>query len=339
MSYDDGTSFGNEWFCDYCYNETYCDCESCQTEIPKDDDYCYNGMYYCENCFDDTFFVCPDCSDLFPVADGVTIREEDYCSDCADDHEGNSIHSYGYKPTANFHGIKGPYFGIELEVSDYQENIRSTESQAEYLLEKIESFAYLKYDCSISNCGHDGFEIVTHPINWDWIHDHPKALDPIFNLKKIGFESFDTGSCGMHIHVCKKHLTSLQMYKLMMFFDFNTDFIFNISQRNRSQLDRWAPIKTGYRKTRLAKDRGGGDRGALNLRGSDAKTIEFRLFRGTLDRGLFFKNLEFVTAILEFTSAAKYSLKEMKSNLFQDYVKQHKNRFNNLHEFINSLSG
>jgi len=324
--------------CDSCYDDVWCECSECGDETLKDSDYSWNASYFCPSCWDRIFFTCSECSGLFSrEEDGVCEDDVWYCLDCQSETVEDVIQSYGYKPSPKFKGERGPYFGIELEVADYQDKIRSTRTQATYLNEKIKSFAYLKDDESIESCGHDGFEIVTHPISWDWIRSNPEALDPIFALKHIGFKSHQAESCGMHVHVCKKNMTSLQIYKLITFFESNEDFIFKISQRTRRQLDRWAAIKCRgcyESKTRLAKQKYGGYRAALNLGPERSKTIEFRLFNGTLRKETFFKNLEFVTALLEFTSAARFGLQEMTQEHFSSYVSDNRLRFKNLYEFM-----
>lgn len=322
---DDLTEAFRHSYCEDCFNDNFHRCSECEDIIWRDDTRFHNDDAYCSDCYDDNFFACVDCGRTFEHTDSITYNDELYCSRCVP--RDRAIHVHGYKPRPEFLGRKGPHFGIELEVADYNDNV---EENSEELLEKIGHFAYLKEDCSIENCGHCGFEIVTHPISWDWIHSHQKDMDHIFALAEKGFRSYETNTCGMHVHVSKRDISNLQVYKLVSFFKENSDFIFRMSTRERRAFNSWSGIDFYYKDIKIAKEKRDDSRGALNL--SPRNTIEFRIFRGTLNKEAFYRNLEFVSAILEFSK--QFGMKEMKAEKFFEFVRAKRGDFKRLYRFM-----
>lgn len=289
-------------------NRTQVLCDDCAFTCADCSDRCANSNDHCANASDDrvcescgeNYYYCEDCGCILHGDDIETYHDSVYCRSCcpSDDYEDDKlIKSYEYKPTPTFLRADGqkvntglPYFGIELEVDGGGEDDSSVE---ECGLSSDDAF-YCKHDGSLI----DGFEIVSHPATYEWWSAHTLPFMP--KLKRMGYKSYDAGTCGMHIHVSRKYMTKGEIFKLAKFFRNNPDFILAVSRRSSDNLRQWAKIAGDSTAGMVHKARyGGGDRyEALNL--SASKTIEFRLFRGTLDIPAFRRNLAFTYSLCVF---------------------------------------
>lgn len=127
--------------------------------------------------------------------------EDDEC-DCISCRPARGSHddsrpilNYSYKPTPEFRG-RGPlYLGFELEISaaDLWPDARHAQTQ-------LGDLAYLKEDCSIRG---SGFELVTHPMSYDWaLANFP--WDLLTELRERGCSGEGNG---LHVHVSRKAFT------------------------------------------------------------------------------------------------------------------------------------
>ena len=337
----DSFEYNNRHYCKICQNERFIRCHKCEEITAKD--YKHNQHYFCRKCWEEVFFRCAYCSETFDRTEVVYHDDSSYCSSCYENYIRYSVNRYYYKPKPMFQGDKGHHMGIELEVAFYNDGHHSFDYQDEIerISRQLESFAYLKNDSSISNCGHGGFEIVTHPMTWDWIKQNDEKFQPIFGLIKRGFKSYHAGSCGMHVHVGIKHITVTQLHKILSFvYGISGREIIKIfSLRSSENLKRWASFNQDINLARrvIRKKRNDCDdhvrSTAVNLNHKD--TIEFRFFRGTLKRETFFRNLEFIQALLSFTGDLNIGKGEMNAYKFIDFIWKNKKEYPRLYGYIN----
>lgn len=183
-------------------------------------------------------------------------------------------------------------FGCELEVEvsgrgdPVKKHIREID---ELMGDKV----LMKRDGSLDN----GIEIVTRPAP---LKKQYALWNDFFSKKHNGMRSYDTETCGLHIHVGRNGIPdqSETIPKAVCFVnsEANRNFVMLIAGRLSCS---YAKMK---RKTR--NDYNSGDRyEALNV--SNSKTIEFRLFRGTLKKESLFKALEFCDSLIQYCSDTK----------------------------------
>ncbi|GAH84174.1 unnamed protein product, partial [marine sediment metagenome] len=144
---------------------------------------------------------------------------------------------------------------------------------------KLPPFTYAKHDGTLNF----GIEVVSHPATWNWLKQNYRKWENILNLRKVGFKSFDTTTCGMHIHLSKNAFSSLHLYKILKFFYENKDFILKISQRKSSYLNRYATLSSQDFNNSLAlkakwKNQTEEKYTAINL--LNEPTIEIRVLEG-----------------------------------------------------------
>src|SRR4051812_47009139 len=120
------------------------------------------------------------------------------------------IQEYHDKPSFKCRGKSafGLFFGVELEVevdSDFQRAER-----AERVIKSLPSnFAIAKKDGSVKK----GFEICSCPASLQY---HSTAWDKFFEKATHGLRGFSGENCGMHVHVSRASLSSLQIGKIVV---------------------------------------------------------------------------------------------------------------------------
>lgn len=291
----------------------------------------------CEGCAEN-YGTCANCG-TFCHNDEMTSDDygEWYCLDCgnpSEDEECAGIHDHGYKPPPEFHHTRTDstfqvrysreytirrasgqrsrmYLGVEIEC----ESTRGT-ALSEGVSEIPTGRWYCKADASLS-CG---FEMVSHPMAWGaWRETDLSFLD---SLKGMGFRSYNTETCGMHVHVSRNVLSRLDIYKLLRFCKNAPLFLLRVSRRKKRNLERWARIYEGDHKALILKAKGEAysyDRyEAVNV--TNRNTIEFRLFRGTLDKYAVLRNIAFVQALILFVKET--SIKRLSSGVFQQWLRR-----------------
>jgi hypothetical protein len=267
---------------------------------------------------------------------GPEYDDDDDCNDDDDDDDDSDmdsacINSYSYRPSMNFHKLSNenenaPFFGIELEV----ERKNSNGLKHKYMAGMIKNeHWYFKTDGSLT----DGFEIVTHPLTFNYIQQSEKSFtDSLKLLVENGYNSYDANTCGMHIHISKANFTTWHLYRFLKFFVENKEFIVAISQRKMEKLKKWANIEDDNDSSLIykAKKKDGNNERYVAINLQNKATLEIRIFRGTLNINSFMKNIEFAHALFMYTKENK----EISLDGFKMYI-QSSCDYSNLKKFIN----
>ena len=327
---------GNEiLLCRCCYDDDVKRCEECAGLEYKDDMVRSDitGDYFCHDCYDEIFTSCDDC--------GYEIyRDGDYgefCEEC----DNNRYHDDDYDRWSrswNYHGTDSTlFYGIELEVGS--ESYMGLKGMFVNNLDK--DFFDIHSDCSITeNDIADEAEIVSHPATYKYLKEHPELWNNVLRYRHKGVISYRTGTCGIHIHLSRDYFTTKHLERFLQMIYCQSSFTYFISQRNSGALSQWARLYDRYNdnkrytkraiKEKVQKDRYSHERyEAVNL--SNTHTIELRLFRGTLNQTAFWKNIEYVQALVEFTKDANNKLTLSK---FLNYIAENKDDYCNLQKWI-----
>ena len=297
---------GSEVVCDTCLDENYTHCDGCG-DHESDGRYLERyDEWICDDCISDRYFWCDSCDQY--------VHSDDYdgnncCCNCSDENCGSQvgINGYGYKPSPNFHLHKTEdkqnsplYLGIELEV----ENKNGTDSQRGEQVtfmehfQKKQNFIYLKEDGSLT----DGFECVSYPATLDY---HTRVFDwkkLTKQLSYLGYRSYSTENCGIHIHINRGFLSAVEQKKLHYFVIHQAINIKKIAQRD----SHWARYNT---KNKFKEYGEPGGRDALNF--NNRHTIEFRIFKGTLKYSTLRSYMEFVESITRFIKSAQFPIEQL----------------------------
>jgi hypothetical protein len=319
-THDDNCSSGNDiyeyngsWISSN-YMERYNLVHDCNGDIRNIDD-----VYYWES----------DCEWHDEPEEGSEEDEDEDDND--NDLDAACINSYSYRPVMKFHKLSNenenaPFFGIELEV----ERKNSNGLKHKYMAGLIDhEHWYFKTDGSLT----DGFEIVTHPMTFNYIQQSTKEFtNSLKLLVENGYNSYDANTCGMHIHISKNNFTTWHLYRFLKFFVENKEFIVSISQRKMEKLKKWANIEDDNDTSLIykAKKKDGNSERYVAINLKNSQTIEIRIFRGTLNINSFMKNIEFAHALFMYTKENK----DITLDGFKLYIESSCD-YSNLKKFIN----
>ena len=309
-------------YCDGCDDYVQdCNCFECREcgETRPDRDYWRNSIcYYCQ----DEFTHCYVCDTTYHSDNG-------HCN-CY-----GRIRNYGYKPTPIFYpprdyGNNNLYMGVELEVE-------IDRGYASGCYDIFGDKTYYKEDCSIRN----GFEIVSHPATLEYHKNEMQWDDALEYLTDNGGSSHDNGRCGLHVHVNRDYFgdwdeSKLAAAKIIILLDNCWNEIVKFTRRESHSFESsgysYKPTVPKRIDTLSQQERYKGydldaiyshwsrSRGALNV--DNDYTLEFRIFRGTLNYRTFIATLELVAHICDI--AKHTSLQGIVNmtpiNLFSEYL-------------------
>ena len=294
----------NDWLCEDCADRLTVICDHCGDRIYQESAVEDDHYSLCQDCFDDHFERCTTCNALIRRGDTFFRGDEPYCQDCYHSVcDRDAIHDYYYKPTPIFYGDDNRFFGVELEIDGAGED---SDNAAEilHIANAEQPMAYCKHDGSLD----EGFEIVTHPMTLDF-HLHGMPWERIVEeAKKLGYTSHQAGTCGLHVHVNRTAFGNTEsaqdaaIARVLFFFEKFWDELLKFSRRTQGQLNQWA-ARYGYKdqpKEILDHAKSGRHAGrytAVNL--TNADTVEFRMFRGTLKHNTLIATLELLDCIID----------------------------------------
>ena len=167
---------------------------------------------------------------------------------------------------------------------------------------------FFEYDGSLSS----GFEMITQPMSlpaqrklWSFLND-PTLVR--------GLRSHDTTTCGLHVHISKRGMTSLQIAKVVAFVnaDENAKLIQAIARRGSTGYCQIVKKKIGNCAKSYSRYE------AVNI--SPRHTIEFRIFKGSLKWEAVVAAIEFANAVVTFCRTAETSVRDLTTPKFLEYI-------------------
>ena len=170
-----------------------------------------------------------------------------------------------------------------------------------------------------------GFEIVTAPADLEVHRERWSRLPKMEGYKH--FRAWDTETCGFHVHVSRAALTSLQIARILVFINNkkNQKFIQKVAGRGQHEFCRYVP-KEPKDALRVDPRTDQNRRQAVNL--CNANTIEFRIFRGTINPRHILRNIEFCDAVCDYCYPCARSIKELlDSKGFIEFVSNNRKRW------------
>lgn len=255
----------------------------------------------------------------------------------------------------------GELFGVELEIE-----FAKCPNPDDVLRKALDPRVMTaKHDGSLSM---PGAEIVTSPASWRWWKENEKPWTDRLNLLRTsGFRSYDSGACGMHIHISRTAFTPSSLRRLLEFVYSQKELFIGISQRGKAlkycNFDRESlalalsstPNMTQIRhvvgvdtfgltpKEFIRKARAAFDENSPISLGSYSRyvavhvppthpTVELRFFRGTLNVASFWKNIECAKSLVEFANS--YALADMNDKAYVAFVVANEKRFPRLCAFL-----
>jgi hypothetical protein len=315
--------FGWVDFMDAHFSGCYFECHDCDGVFSDDE---------AHNAYDD-YTICGSCVEGYLYSDrrGCYVRDDD-----EDEQELENIREYhtsseclGHIPSKYDKRTPRVLLGLELEMEIKDNYCR--DERAGFLLESLRQYEHFDYAlCENDGSLNNGFEVVTAYTGLDV---HAKQLE-FFKSGLRGAISHDSDNCGLHVHICKADMSTLHGAKMILFINdqANQKLIKAIARRDGSgfakfknkQSDKnWLKSAMSCESKRSQLRNLNSDRyEALNFKND--KTIEFRLFKGSLVYETIMSCLEFTYATWFFTRES--STKNMTIDGFLKFICANENR-------------
>ena len=317
----------------------HCDCGHYEGEEHTHD---VRRDTWCDSCFEDDAVYVEDADEYWPRDDAYYSDSDDcyysYDRDEEDDSDDDDDREDHNQPIMSYStnilnvldvnsGIKSSHFGeftmgIELEMSSGDS---PSESSAESVRSRLGSeYCIIKHDGSLP---HNGFEIVTMP------HGLATHIEK-FKAWEIDstYRAWNTGKCGMHVHIDSRGFTQMTLGKFLMFINSaaNMDFIRKIAGRHPMVDDQARSYCAAEHQSILSNPKQAvkgksGERYRMvnlcNLGYHEAKrlglsmdnsyngkynTVELRIFRASLKKERLLAQIEFTHASVMFCRVASW---------------------------------
>ena len=317
--------FGWVDFMDTHFSGEYFHCHDC------DNMFCIEES---NNAYDD-YSVCESCCNYsyrYSDRHGYYVRDDDenYSENQNIGEYHSSVDSLGHIPSKYDDRKPRVLLGLELEM-EIKDNY-SKDERAGILLENVgdyegNTYALCEEDGSLEN----GFEMVT---GYTGLDVHAEQLQ-YFKQGLKGAISHDSDNCGLHVHICKSDMSTLHGAKMILFINdqANHKLIKAIARRdsseyakikNKADSKQWLKDAVHYSsvKDRQLRSLNADRYEALNFK--NTKTIEFRLFKGSLVYETIMSCLEFTYATWFFTRDA--STKNLTIDGFLKFICANENR-------------
>jgi len=323
---EDDRHYLYELMCDACGEEHFT-CEWCCSDRHRDRMFTCDmpDATICENCYYNGVSRCDSCD--------VAYDHESYgsCPNGCHDRDEDCLHDYGYKPYPIFHDVVGTvhpergvvYMGVELEMEAFDADLRTGVTTVDQLLG---DFAYCKSDSSISY----GMELVTHPMTLEYAQARDWSVLAL--LRRHGFRSWNTTTCGMHIHVSRTAFDgSAHLFRFAQLVLKNEHTCTTFAGRSANG---YCSFADGYQPGFIAKVIKGqhyANRGAVNLQ--NGATVEVRMFRGSLKEQRLLSNMEFVHAAVQYTrelTVPQVATGALSWRAFATWITDHRNVYPHL---------
>lgn len=275
---------------------------------------CYDcDFYVCDRCRDNYTYV--ECCDTYICNNDTYYSEEDDCYYCEEHyHENRDIYDYHGFSDWKKHTLENenPAYciGFELEIENTHRDYDNSE---------LARFVKNNYPviCSRDGSIDYGFEIVSHPLSYNYIVENQDKLKTMLSgLQEKGCESHNPGTCGLHFHVTHPHNDDI-IDRIILIMETYKQELITYSRRTSSQIENWCKFLSDIKEGEdckslyfIKKNKETSTRYmALNL--TNYNTIEFRLFRGTLNFDTFMASVELVNNIMTLCSNLEIPIEEI----------------------------
>ena len=222
-------------------------------------------------------------------------------------------------------GKKDYYIGIELEMEKEDSTLKERNDIIVSVLNNNDNnnFSNLldwKKDGSLEK----GVEMVTAPISIDIFQE--KIIPVIEKLKAAGFTSEQGGRCGNHIHISKNVFSEEAQSRLVLIYAKFEKQIKILSRRGTNNsyckdvLENVASLEVENSMQVADRQKNKSKCTAINF--SNKNTIEFRVFRGTMNTNILIANIQLVQLLADWSrkNLTVYDILNLNINDFKNEI-------------------
>lgn len=305
----------DNWVCDSCADEmTVCD----HCGILIENNYYYaedTGRYFCEDCRDNGYVeYCNDCGNFFEHTHYSENSGNTYCDECWQERGENVVENYSYKINPLF--LKSErenelgrkvleYLGVEVEMEKGEFDVlEEVKNDLDKLAPNYNEMICWKHDGSLDD-GAEMNSVACSMNKWTELKDDfGKAFQKLIDA---GWRSHDTNHCGYHIHISRNSLGKTKEEQ-----DATIDRMILLTEVFKEEIKKFSRRKDYYY-CRFASESGSSyavaemdtlakckhfkdndDERYLVINNRNHNTVEFRVFRGTLNINTFMACLQLV---------------------------------------------
>lgn len=322
--------------CSSCYSHKYKKCDCCgkirhMAELHPGT----NNRVFCDVCIiKRDVILCSGCAEYIMKTDAIYGK----CQKCTLSVKKKKAHINGHwsKPRPVFISLNPTFtpIGVELEVDGGQ----YTDQLLEYL-GTLENMLYLETDGSLYQ---NGLEIITYPCDLEFHKQLIPYAQMFKEIKTAGYKSHDTTTCGIHTHIGKSAFggspgTQNKAINRMIYLveKFRAQF----KKFSRRESFHYCEFANLYQPGITVKDLSANYRRrnqqsrymAINLQ--NRNTVEFRIFRGTLDLKSYFAILELVDYLPKYVTKHKKD-DHYYSMTWTDFISEIPRTHANLKEYL-----
>ena len=220
------------------------------------------------------------------------------------------------------------HYGLEIEVCFPSQKTRD---QAINLCIQHLDYIYLKKDSTLDY----GFEIVSHPATLDYHKQHTFIRKILPKIKKIGGIADKKKNTGFHIHASRNKLTDDEIKKIIFFIENYWYDLFPLFRREQVEIERyaeryyaisWEEIDYIFYSTKSEGEK----YRAINL--TNKETIEFRMFRSSLNPAILLACLELVDSFIQFAKRI-----DKDDICWENYIALVQDKYDFLNPYINRM--
>ena len=311
----DYCEFDGKVYCKECFGKKFARCKVCGEYHLKNKMYKVHDGYICKKCFSENDYVkCDGCGEYHLKSELTDIAGLKLCRNCLKEKVQNTVKSYHYYGddywTIHNSTSDGIYksipigFELEIERKDSASSDVTNDLAAYLAIQKSDNLVVCENDGSLTS----GFEIISHPMTLGYLNTKGSSkIKDMFELLKELKYTGNRSTSGLHLHVSRESLESPNRSQ--------TEVIDNIAlilETFKEEIQTFARRKENVYCNFLTRDNGESitmsyvkkvkqvNRGNryLVLNERNSKTIEFRIFKSTLDFDTFMATYELVNNIV-----------------------------------------
>ena len=309
---------GNYWCDSDCADSDGCFyCEDCERWYDSGTEhYSTNGgSTVCEYCYENNYGCCSDCGAIYPIDEMYSNDYGYYCPDCWHDEEDEIIKSYhsDYRPDIEIQRTvddkpEDATIGTEVEAECRGSHSRNEVASAvNDIVNRNEDLFMFEEDGSLSD---EGYETISQPFTMRWFEKNQDLFKKMFNtMVDMGARSHDTTTCGFHVHVGRHFFGNQEkecIDRLIYVFEKYRQQLEVFSRRKNFNWCEFPSVRVGHpvewskldEVKKLDKYNFEGHHSAINV--ENWNTIEFRIFKGTLNFTTYYATLEFVNNLIHY---------------------------------------